>query len=1012
MAETRDMEPGAESDEAKTPRQARLQDLHQLRPWLATRRVTRALLLTGRSGRFTEEVVEALAGISVEVFQEAEAHVPEDVVALADDALQKTRAEAIIALGGGAAIGLGKALRLTHDLPFAAIPTTYAGSELTRIWGMSGRAGAAGRATKRTGRDERVRPDVVVHDLRFTRTAPKRLTITSLMNALAHPVSALSTETLSAADEARAERAISLLVRALRHLVHETHDDRARVTALEGAVLAGEVLDAGALGLHHRIAHRLAVLADADPAGDEDSAVHPDGMSHAALHSVLLPHFVRSLDADLAARVEKAAGVRDLPAALFDLLTRAGAATRLGELGIDGEALARVAREEDLPRFVTHALWGIRPSVHQTEHRTDHGSLFLSGAKLSQARRVVIALHGRNSNATRTTERVRQIVADDVHTAVIGPQAPSRAWFPDSYRAPPTALGPALVRALDLVDAAIALALDHVGSEQVVLLGFSQGACLAAEVFARCGHRLGGLIAFTGARLGPPTSWGETSADLLDVPVLFSTSADDPFIAAADVERTARYFSEAGARVTTLLEAGDSHDVRARERIAARSMLLEEGKPPRTLRGFGAAHESEALPGALPRQQNNPRHPPYGLYAEQVSGTGFQAPRHESRRVWLYRVRPASQHTPFLPLEHATFRADFDGAPIDPNLAAWAPLPPPDDATDFVDGICTLAGAGSPALRRGVAVHLYVANRSMEHRAFSNVDGELLLIPQEGGLVLQTELGVLGVRPGQVALLPRGLRFSVHLEGLMARGWLGEVYGRSFTLPERGPVGANGLTDPRHFEAPTAWHEDRLDPGYRLSTKIGGRLFDAHQDYTPYDVAAWHGSHVPYVYDLASFSPVGNTRFDHGDPSIFTVLSAPLDEQGAHSLDFVFFPPRWDPTEHTFRPPYFHRNATTEVNGIIYDPRLDDGVFRPGLTFLTPSLTAHGISAHSVEQTLAMSDDAADRPARRSERSLWFQLETALPLALTPWARGAPTRVSSWPHVFGQHVTRYDPRRP
>ncbi|MCA9719987.1 MAG: homogentisate 1,2-dioxygenase, partial [Myxococcales bacterium] len=319
----------------------------------------------------------------------------------------------------------------------------------------------------------------------------------------------------------------------------------------------------------------------------------------------------------------------------------------------------------------------------------------------------------------------------------------------------------------------------------------------------------------------------------------------------------------------------------------------------------------------------------------------------------------------------------------------------------------TLGGAGGPALRRGYAIHLYAANHSMDERAFYNADGELLLLPQRGRLTLQTELGALELGPGELAVLPRGLLFSVLLRDGDARGYLAEVYGRRFELPGRGPVGANGLADPRHFRAPVARFEDRLAPGYRVTAKLGGRLFDARQDHAPYDVVAWHGDHVPYVYDLARFSPVGNTRFDHPDPSIFTVLSAPLDEQGAHCLDLVFFPPRWDASERSFRPPFFHRNAVTEINGIIRDASLGaHALFQPGGCFVTPAMTAHGVLARAVERELRRRDET---PTRIPDDSAWFQLETALPLHLSRWARGTALRVPGWPLRWGAQRRRFDP---
>jgi homogentisate 1,2-dioxygenase len=533
------------------------------------------------------------------------------------------------------------------------------------------------------------------------------------------------------------------------------------------------------------------------------------------------------------------------------------------------------------------------------------------------------------------------------------------------------------------------------------LFGFSQGACLAIDLFATRSQRLGALVALSGGAIGLPDEQPAPGPGARGTPALLGAAAADPYLGAGDDERAARALRAAGCDAAVERAPGDAHRLHARERIRARALL--RGVPDRAPEGaFGNAFESESLPGALPRDRNSPRAAPYGLYAEQLSGTGFVTRRADNRRTWMYRVRPSAQQGRLGPLAHPTLHGDFGAEAPEANLAAWAPLPLPaaGEARDFVDGLATLGGAGSPALRRGYAVHLYAANRNMEDRAFTNADGDLLILPEQGALTLLTELGVLDVAPGELAIVPRGLRVSVLLRGPAARGYVAEVFGRAFGLPERGPVGANGLADARHFRAPAAWHEDRLAPGFRITVKLGGELHEGTQDHSPFDVAAWHGNHCPYVYDLARFSPVGNTRFDHGDPSIYTVLSAPLDEAGTNSLDLVVFPPRWDASEGTFRPPYFHRNVTTELNGIIRDEAAPGSPFVPGCCFLTPSLAPHGPRASSVERALAEGDDL---PARLPDGALWFQLETALPFSPSRWARQADIRITDWPLMWGAY---------
>jgi homogentisate 1,2-dioxygenase len=258
------------------------------------------------------------------------------------------------------------------------------------------------------------------------------------------------------------------------------------------------------------------------------------------------------------------------------------------------------------------------------------------------------------------------------------------------------------------------------------------------------------------------------------------------------------------------------------------------------------------------------------------------------------------------------------------------------------------------------------------------------------------------VEPGEIALVPRGVKLRVAILGEVARGYVCENYGAPFRLPDLGPIGANGLAAARDFMAPVAAYEDRDTPT-EVIAKFAGHLWSATFPHSPFDVVAWHGNLCPYTYDLGLFSPVGATRIDHPDPSIYTVVTAPLDEPGAHTLDLVIFPARWDPTEGTFRPPYFHRNVTTEFNGIIRETVTPGSPFAPGCYFITPSMTPHGVMAAGVERALALDDAAADRPQRTSDRALWFQFETALPFSLSPWAQGAPNRIPDWPSVWGAY---------
>src|SRR5215831_15674286 len=333
---------------------------------------------------------------------------------------------------------------------------------------------------------------------------------------------------------------------------------------------------------------------------------------------------------------------------------------------------------------------------------------------------------------------------------------------------------------------------------------------------------------------------------------------------------------------------------------------------PRYLSGFANEHATEALPGALPEGQNAPQRPPRGLYTEQISGTPFTAARAENRRTWLYRIRPSAMHPPFRRIDNGLIRsAPFDETAPPPNRLRWNPLPFPDEPTDFVDGLVTMGGNGDVSGRFGVGIHIYRATEPMQSRVFYNADGELLIAPQSGRLRLATELGIIETRPGEITVIPRGIKFSVGLPDGAARGYVCENYGALFALPELGPIGANGLANARDFLTPIAWYEDR-----RVATenvvKFAGNLWATTLDHSPLDVVAWHGNYAPCKYDLVHFMTLGTVSFDHPDPSIFTVLSAPSDTLGTANCDFVVFPPRWMVAEDTFRPPWFHRNIMSE----------------------------------------------------------------------------------------------------
>lgn len=399
----------------------------------------------------------------------------------------------------------------------------------------------------------------------------------------------------------------------------------------------------------------------------------------------------------------------------------------------------------------------------------------------------------------------------------------------------------------------------------------------------------------------------------------------------------------------------------------------------RYVSGFHNEHATEAIAGALPVGRNSPQRTPFGLYAEQLSGTAFTAPRSENRRSWLYRLRPSATHPPFRALPVGALRSGpFEEVPPTPNRLRWSPLPIPKDPTDFVDGLFTLAGNGSPASGTGTSIHVYAANRSMKDRVFFDADGELLIVPQLGKLRLATEMGILEIAPGEIAVVPRGVRFRVELLGAEARGYVCENHGAAFRLPELGPIGANGLANARDFLSPVAWFED-VETKTRLVQKFQGRLWETELDHSPLDVVAWHGNLAPYKYDLARFNTIGTVSFDHPDPSIFTVLTSPSDTPGTANCDFVIFPPRWMVAEQTFRPPWFHRNVMSELMGLVhgvYDAKAEG--FLPGGASLHNCMSAHGPDRATYDQAVSV-----DLSPHKIEDTLAFMFETRAVIAPT-----------------------------
>lgn len=409
-------------------------------------------------------------------------------------------------------------------------------------------------------------------------------------------------------------------------------------------------------------------------------------------------------------------------------------------------------------------------------------------------------------------------------------------------------------------------------------------------------------------------------------------------------------------------------------------------EPTTCLGGFGSVFQSEALPGALPREQRSPQHVPYGLYAEQFSSSAFTRPRHLNRFTWLYRLRPSVCHSGFQLLQGPSVDAlSHTPSQATPMPHRWFPLTIPKKPTTFWEGLHRWLINGDPASQHGGSIYLYAANATMEDTVLSSADGEWLLLPQEGTLICHTELGTLTVPPGHLALIPRGMKFQIAVnDHENIRGYVLENYGEPLELPTLGLIGANGLADARHFIAPTAAYQDE-ERAIHWVHGYQGQWWLSELSHHPLDVVAWSGNAVPLVYDMRLFCPMNTVSWDHADPSIFTLLTSPSGLPGVSNFDVVLFPPRWSVAENTFRPPYFHRNIMSEYMGLIqgaYDAKADS--FVPGGSSLHNMMTPHGPDSETTSKAITETLS----PVHMGD-TLAFMLESRYPYRLTPAAMDA-----------------------
>ncbi|MFT4977285.1 MAG: homogentisate 1,2-dioxygenase, partial [Myxococcota bacterium] len=623
-----------------------------------------------------------------------------------------------------------------------------------------------------------------------------------------------------------------------------------------------------------------------------------------------------------------------------------------------------------------------------------HAALKMStrGVPLSEARTVIIGIHGRGASADRFLGQLEALLPSTEGIALLAPQAWDNSWYPSGFRAPIEDNQPLMDSALSVIEAMFAEAAAQVGAERVVLVGFSQGACLLLTWLSVTDARPRQVLSFTGAH----TPLGGDFAAADSASVYLSRSELDPWVDAESFAETVSALEARSGRVAVGLVAGAAHILHESDAAALRHTVeVTMGQDELQYQpGFGNTFMSEALPGAVPRRQNTPRQVKYSLITEQINGTGFTVRRAENLRTWMYRLRPQILDQPLRERDSGRFVGDFSEAVPSPQVMRFKPLALPELPVDFLEGLVTFGGVGDASMRRGAAVHLYAASADMVDTAFCNIDGDLLVVPQHGRLHIRTELGRLNVGPGEIAILPRGIRFQILLRDGTARGWVGELFDGHFQLPERGPVGANGMADERHFLAPVADFEDVLAP-WTVVVRQGGRLWEGRQGHSPFDVVGWHGRYAPFKYDLRNFNSLGSVSFDHVDPSILTVLTSPMDTHGRNAIDFGVFLGRWDVTEGTFRPPYFHRNSAIEFNGVVSNTR-SDGPWAPGTYTFTPYLTPHGVSSSSYNHVVTASDDEVDPPVRGSDESIWIQFESAYLMKVMPWMLDHPDRDSEY----------------
>jgi homogentisate 1,2-dioxygenase len=816
---------------------------------------------------------------------------------------------------------------------------------------------------------------------------------------------------------------------------------------LYGAHLCGQTLHSNAMGIHHKIAHIL---------GGKYS------LPHAEAHTVILPHsidFMCKREKRAREALCRALNTPSPAETLWDLQYTLGVPVSLRELKFTLEDVSTAADlfisqtsvsyslgavpldPKSIYTYFLNAYHGSRPTARAATNTSILSSLTpgleatmpvsVIGRDIKSADWVVICIHGRFSSATRVMKQFEDIVGKQYEggrVALIAPQAPVSAWYPNSFLLHRQENEPSLSSTLSVIDACVTYASTFVPMSRIMLFGFSQGACSVLTYLcnrASDSLPLAAVFALSGGPSGSDeeiaTSGISSNSSLRGVRVVLGVAEEDAHVPQTRVQVARDLLSSAGATVQCDFFPGTAHKIypasASKVRCVFNSLLSSSlGSPSPSpspspfqysyLSGYMSSLESEALDHALPRNQRSPRDIAYGLIAEVITGSPFCAPRNANLSTWFYRIHPSvGTHGSFAPYDgNPNLRGDFccPGHSFTPEPVRWNAPPHPASllpAKDFVDGLVTLAGTGNPMSVKGMAIHTYAANKDMVNRCFYNSDGDLLLVPELGSLNIQTEFGLLYVSPGEIFILPKGLKMTVCVPDGFARGFVAELFEIGhFQLPNLGPLGSNGLADARHFKVPKAYFEDRACDNYEVISKFGGSLFLAPLQYSPYDVVAWSGRYHPCKYDLIQFMAFGSVTWDHADPSLHTVLTCPIDPAtGASACDIVCFRPRFDSVKHTFRPPYYHRNCASEFNAIIEISSPYSG-FDKGVHWLTPTMSAHGIAGASYNGFMA--SPPTDEPMMISEGSIWIMFESIYPMVLTDAGANSPHRDLAYREFF------------